>query len=371
MKSQNEDNKETGESFIEVKKTDKKNSPYQNIRFKIKRHTDKKAKEYSLDELEEEQMIRYKEDFNIIYHSPIRRKSDTFERDVNIALKRLVNVSWLSIHRVNTASRRREDRGLESTIDVKIEDLSNDFVKYFSLLNGKYATETEKFQQYIFESLINSEDQKDIFTAMRRIDAQKEKKELKSIFKLFKLNDESIIKKLDSYFGSFTQSISKYNNTQTINIEELSYIIGIRRIHSVVQEWSKLIRKQNSINEPKETFLKVINSLLQKKRLFVNEKNEIKAETDEEKPEPLLLRGLSSGEKQLLIILGQSLLQESTTHIYIADEPELSLHVEWQEKLVSSIKSINPNSQIIFATHSPDIVGNYGKSVIKIEEAIK
>ena len=80
---------------------------------------------------------------------------------------------------------------------------------------------------------------------------------------------------------------------------------------------------------------------------------------------------LSSGEKQLLIILGQSLLEEENVNIYIADEPELSLHVEWQEKLVSSLKSINPNSQIIFATHSPDIVGQFTESVIKVEEAIK
>ena len=80
---------------------------------------------------------------------------------------------------------------------------------------------------------------------------------------------------------------------------------------------------------------------------------------------------MSSGEKQLIIILGESLLQQSIPHIYIADEPELSLHVEWQEKLVSSLKELNPNSQIIFATHSPDIVSEFSKSVIKVEETIK
>ena len=82
------------------------------------------------------------------------------------------------------------------------------------------------------------------------------------------------------------------------------------------------------------------------------------------------LTNLSSGEKQLLIILSQSLLQESNAHIYIADEPELSLHVEWQEKLVSSLQKLNPNSQIIFAMHSPDIVGEFNSSVIKVEEVI-
>lgn len=43
---------------------------------------------------------------------------------------------------------------------------------------------------------------------------------------------------------------------------------------------------------------------------------------------------LSSGEKQLFIILGETLLQQQETCIFMADEPELSLHVEWQAELV-------------------------------------
>ena len=63
-------------------------------------------------------------------------------------------------------------------------------------------------------------------------------------------------------------------------------------------------------------------------------------------------QSLSSGEKQLLILLTQTLLQEKQPFIYIADEPELSLHIEWQHKIISAIKELNPNVQIIAATHS-------------------
>ena len=127
-------------------------------------------------------------------------------------------------------------------------------------------------------------------------------------------------------------------------------------------------QKKNEINKPKLTFITEINSLFQRKEIFINEKNELLIKTQSGKI--FTLSNLSSGEKQLLIILGESLLQENSNHIYIADEPELSLHVEWQEKLVSSLKNVNPNSQIIFATHSPDIVGQFSKSVIKVENAI-
>jgi predicted ATP-dependent endonuclease of OLD family len=42
----------------------------------------------------------------------------------------------------------------------------------------------------------------------------------------------------------------------------------------------------------------------------------------------------------------------------IMDEPELSLHTDWQEKLIDYIRQLNENVQIIIATHSPSIVIN-------------
>lgn len=361
------------ESFIEVEKTNKLNSPFQNIEFKIKRENDKKPTVYSLDKLEEQTLIRYpqSEYSYAILRSPHHGRTGLLERNVNFALKELVNVSWLSIHRVSNPSKRGEERGFESAIDLKIRELANEFTKYFSLLHGKRNVETEKFQQFIFESLIESEAPQDIFSFAKGININKERDSLKEIFTLFNLNETSFSHKMKSYFNSFYTALNKLNgeDREDINLKDLFYLLGVNRIHSVVKEWTALIEKQKKIDLPRVTFLDVINSLLQNKSIGINEKNELIVLTKSGKP--LALQNLSSGEKQLLIILGQSLLQESKSHIYIADEPELSLHVEWQEKLVSSLKRINPNSQIIFATHSPDIVGSYGKSVIKVETAIK
>ncbi|HEX5155408.1 MAG TPA: AAA family ATPase [Parafilimonas sp.] len=359
------DSKTKKTAFIEVEKADKENSPYPSIIFKIKRYEDNEPKKYLLDELEESHIYRVTGISNI--HRKIVRGSK-FERDVNVALEELVNVSWLSIHRTSSPFMKREERSFESSIDLKIEELQIDLVKYFSQLNRKYTLETEKFQKFIFESLIDTLPEDSSLFA-RNIDSEKEKDSLKQIFALFKLNQNTINTKLENYFKAYDSSLKKINQKQGLGIEDLSYLIGIRRIHSVAQEWNKVVDTQKNINKPKETFLIVINSLLQRKELIINEKNELIVKTQSGKIFPLT--NLSSGEKQLLIILGQSLLQEQKTHIYIADEPELSLHVEWQEKLVISLKSINPNSQIIFATHSPDIVGQFESSVIKIEETIK
>ena len=40
------------------------------------------------------------------------------------------------------------------------------------------------------------------------------------------------------------------------------------------------------------------------------------------------------------------------------DEPEVSLHIEWQQKLIEMITDLNPNVQIILTTHSPAVIMN-------------
>ncbi|WP_051113371.1 AAA family ATPase [Lunatimonas lonarensis] len=186
---------------------------------------------------------------------------------------------------------------------------------------------------------------------------------------MFKRRENEFNTKLEKHFKSFESAKDALLKKESVNLNHLSSLIGTQRIHSVVQQWNLLNEKKININKPKFTFLDEINHLFQRKKIFINERNELLVETQSGKIFPLI--HLSSGEKQLLIILGQSLLQENNSHVYIADEPELSLHVEWQEKLVSSLKNVNPNSQIIYATHSLDIVGKFYDSVIKVEEAIK
>lgn len=64
---------------------------------------------------------------------------------------------------------------------------------------------------------------------------------------------------------------------------------------------------------------------------------------------------LSSGEKQLLLILTTVFLQEERPNVLLMDEPEISLHIEWQDRLVSILRELNPNCQLILTTHSPNI----------------
>lgn len=351
--------------FVEIEKKESEISPYPEIIFRIKSSNNQKVKEYPLNHIEEENLYRYRSDIARIRRSRFRREHD---EDLYKQLGSLINLNWLSIHRIKNINNR--DDSNESSIDQKISELNHSFLRYFSILQRKASEETESFQKFIFLSLLTDETQEELFKVLSSVNPEDEKGYLKDIFSEFKLPERMYAKKLENHFNSYSKSIAKVElKNDALDLNDLSFLIGTRRIHGVVQKWSELVRKQKEIFKYRDIFLEVVNGLLSRKKLVFSERNELIIETDSGKKFPL--HNLSSGEKQLIIILGESLLQQSTPHVYIADEPELSLHVAWQEKLVSSLKAINPNSQIVFATHSPDIVSSYGNSVIHIEKHIK
>ena len=77
---------------------------------------------------------------------------------------------------------------------------------------------------------------------------------------------------------------------------------------------------------------------------------------------------LSSGEKQLLIILLTALLEDGQEYVLMMDEPEISLHISWQYKLIDWILQLNPNVQLILTTHSPMMFADgWGDKAIHME----
>ena len=67
---------------------------------------------------------------------------------------------------------------------------------------------------------------------------------------------------------------------------------------------------------------------------------------------------LSSGEKQILVILLTVLVEDNENYVLFMDEPEVSLHIDWQKRLIDLILELNPNVQIILTTHSPAVIMN-------------
>ncbi len=130
--------------------------------------------------------------------------------------------------------------------------------------------------------------------------------------------------------------------------------IGNRIIERLTSGDPEKQQEAARISIPKKRFQDMIDELFSETQKKINRKrNEIIIEQDGEQ---LLPYQLSSGEKQVLVILLTVLVQDGRPYALFMDEPEISLHVEWQQRLIKLIRELNPNAQIILTTHSPAVI---------------
>lgn len=113
-----------------------------------------------------------------------------------------------------------------------------------------------------------------------------------------------------------------------------------------------------ALRAPIDRFLSLLNSFLADtgKYAFVTERGELMVKMPSGVRQSV--GALSSGERQLVVMLGHLSLNKllSVSGIFIVDEPELSLHISWQERFLDAIREANPSVQIVMATHSPAII---------------
>ena len=132
--------------------------------------------------------------------------------------------------------------------------------------------------------------------------------------------------------------------------------IGNRIIELLTSGKPENQAKAAEISLPKTHFQNLVDDLFSETgKKILRQSNEIQFEQDGDILTPYQL---SSGEKQMLVILLTVLVQDNQPCTLFMDEPEISLHVEWQQRLISLIRSLNPNVQIILTTHSPALIMN-------------
>lgn len=89
------------------------------------------------------------------------------------------------------------------------------------------------------------------------------------------------------------------------------------------------------------------------------------------KENELRIKQLSSGEKQIISLFSRIYLEPKNNYIVLFDEPELSLSIYWQEKLLPDILKSNRCSFLLAVTHSPFIFNNELKDfTVGIQEFI-
>lgn len=182
-------------------------------------------------------------------------------------------------------------------------------------------------------------------------------------------NDESIFKELNVSFISMSQlnalSNFKYKDTnqEIINLLDLELV---RELYKYTDNLNETLTRKliDTIN----VFFNLVN------KEVIAEDNKF-VFIDREINKYLTFSQLSNGEQQLVFMLIQvsrnSRLQEKHS-IILMDEPEVSLHLEWQEILIKQLTLLHPTAQFIIVTHSPAIIMNGWNDVyIDIDEIAK
>ena len=132
--------------------------------------------------------------------------------------------------------------------------------------------------------------------------------------------------------------------------------IGNRIIEALQSGDADAAVRAQQLSEPKKKFQDMIDRLFDETgKQLIRSKNEILFTQIGEELTPYQL---SSGEKQILAILLTVLIEDNLPYVLFMDEPEISLHIEWQKNLIDMIMDLNPHVHIVLTTHSPAVIMN-------------
>lgn len=180
-------------------------------------------------------------------------------------------------------------------------------------------------------------------------------------------NKSTDINGVKSYFLRLKRVVSSLHETKgSVPLEVINQFFAdeMTRIARLSNAFEDFDKSSNELFEPLKNYLQALNSLFSEtgKELFFDDStNSLRFHIKKEKiAESRSISLLSSGERQVLILLTYIAFPNSKADVFIIDEPELSLHLKWQHDLLGHVESLKgSNAQMIIATHSPEIVGTH------------
>ena len=121
-----------------------------------------------------------------------------------------------------------------------------------------------------------------------------------------------------------------------------------------------------------ETFLSIISQKLRNKTFKVSQKEGFLIETTQGKYQQLKPTHLSSGEQHQIVLFYELIFKTGDNSFFLIDEPEISLHIDWQRQFLSDISKIAHLGQhsFLIATHSPQIIGTRRDLAVSLDGGI-
>lgn len=169
--------------------------------------------------------------------------------------------------------------------------------------------------------------------------------------------DKKTLKLVLSRIGTNLSNIDKDKILKLI--EDKSQLKENKQLTFFILKLLELHKKVQHLDEKIINFEKICNQYLYNKRIdYDANKLEVKVIKENSTKDIIEFSDLSSGEKQLISILSRIYLENNENLFIIFDEPELSLSIEWQKKILPDIVASDKCKFMLAVTHSPFIFKN-------------
>lgn len=300
-----------------------------------------------------------KKEFSYIY-LPLNRNG-SINDNVSIYMRK-------NLHRLYTRA--------SAYSDLTINDVTTLIRESYNRINFTLSKINENFSEELLKSFLDIENitnAKQLLIYANKLnpdDISKIQNDYTVVLKTIKKWDDSTNEKITIFFESLLNDKKKSKNENGLNIEILFKLSELIKINSVIEKAERLEQSKSKVTQPLSNFLNAVNKFIKgknnKKEICIDKEGQLFLKTSH-KPK-IDLQLLSSGEKQIVTFFAYLVfgLNNTNQSLFIVDEPELSLHLEWQLEFVDTLLELNPDIQLIFATHSPEIIGKRRDKAFKL-----
>jgi predicted ATP-binding protein involved in virulence len=141
-----------------------------------------------------------------------------------------------------------------------------------------------------------------------------------------------------------------------------------------IDDSHKKLAPYDDISKKIELYKEIVNLRFKHKNIEINRKNgflfrsRVKIDNDGSF-ERIPASSLSSGEQNELIMFYELIFNTKVGDMIFIDEPELSLHISWQNKFISDLRAVTSMNRVavVIATHSPDIIDKNWDLTVELE----
>ena len=274
------------------------------------------------------------------YVGPVRKGRNIFGRTLEVGLGEALHFA-----RERIQEDRRREFHLDAQFREKLVLTLIDFppISFSGELEQPSRRELRKFE----ESKIN----------------------LRRLHELLNVDSKTISTKIDPVLSFLDQTLRKIRRSNKKELtSEAEFALfewtfnktNIDKLSALSEIVAQYNRDVSDIRKHVNDYLDTVNKFMRdsRKKIIFNDNGDLRFVLENDEEDERHISTLSSGEIQLVVILTHLYFNPEVerANVFIIDEPELSLHVQWQEKFVDGIMEASRETQFILATHSPTII---------------